>query len=122
MENKSILKYVDKAIANLEKAKVIGLNGLPDDFDVDAVYKAWDRHDRGESTEYDDFIEASDLKIEAAEYIKKAIYSYWGLDENKRYPENAIDSLKKFKDTGDIKYLVKAFWELSLFDDGDAWI
>ena len=123
MENKDVLTYVDQAIENLEKANSIDLNGFPYWYEIDKVFKAMESHKKGEHNKYSDFIEVSDLETSAKHHIKRAIYSYFNLDNEKnRSEENAVSTLKKFKESEDIRYLIKAFWELSLFDDGDACI
>ena len=44
------------------------------------------------------------------------------LEEDNRSPENALESLKKFNETGDMKFLFKAYGELTFFEDGEGWI
>lgn len=116
----TVNKNVSKAIKALEKSKNIEFT-MPD-FDYDELEKACEMYERGLSTEYDGYFEHEDLKCAAKAYIKNAIYAWFDLDEKKRSPENALESLKKFNETGEIRFLIKAYWHLTYFEDGEGWI
>ena len=116
----TVNKNVSKAIEALEKSKNIEFT-MPDFFDYDEFEKALGMHERGHSTEFDDYFEHEDLKSAAKEHVKNAIYAMFGLEEDNRSPENALESLKKFNETGDMKFLFKAYWELMFFEDGEGW-
>ena len=115
-------EQVDKAISLLTQAKKISDGINVSDFDFDEYLEEEQKYFSGRESELEDFFESSELEDKAKKLIKTAIFEAFGLEDVERNSESAIESLNWYKATGDVRCLLKAYRELTLFDDGEAWL